>query len=570
MLKELHIRNFAIIEELSLSLDPGLTVITGETGAGKSILVEALGLLLGGRASPDVVRLGTDRCRVEGLFDLSGWESTLKAVKALGVETEGELVLCREVSSGGRSRCYINGRLVPLHLLKAVGEVLVDIHGQHEHQALLREETHIGFLDRFGGLEPLVGDVGHRYEEFEGLRRYLQDLKSRQQAIAERRELYAFQLREIEEANLQPGEMESLERERGMLENAGRLLEAASGLIDLLYEGEDSVAVRLGEGLKLLEEMAKIDPSLKDRVESYRAFIYEVEDIADFLREYIGKIEADPERLEEVRERLDLLKRLIRKYGGSEEAVLKHRDFLKRELEASEGMEEEIKSAECRLEEARRALSEACRTLSDARREAAEKLSRAVEDALFDLGMRGASFRVHLEAEEDPEGPVEIEGKRFRAGPSGIDICRFYLAANPGEGLRPLAHVASGGEMSRIMLALKSILADVDAVPTAVFDEVDIGISGRTADAVGRKLKAFSRSHQVLSVTHLPQIARMADLHLVAKKRRRGGRTVAEVFPVEGEERIRELARLLSGGRISPTARRHAEELLKEAGYASA
>jgi len=570
MLRELHIKDFTIIEEVSLPFGPGLTVITGETGAGKSILVEALGLLLGGRASPDIVRLGADRCRVEGLFDLSEWKPALRVVRELGVEVEGELVLCREVSTGGRSRCYINGRLVPLYLLRAVGDVLVDIHGQHEHQALLREETHIGFLDRFGGLEPLVEEVDRLYGEFVELQGCLRDLKDRQRAVSERRELYAFQLREIEEAEPQPGEMGRLEEERKVLENAEELLEAASALVNLLYEGEDSVVARLSQGTRTMEEMAKVDPSLKEQVDLCRGLLYEVEDVAGFFREYAGRIDVDPERLEEVQERLEVLKRLVRKYGGSEEAVLRYRDFIRGELEASEGLEKEIREVEVRLEEARRALSEACRTLSDARREAAGRLSEAVEDALSELGMKGASFRVHLEAEEDPEGPVEIEGRRFRAGPSGIDICRFFLAANPGEGLRPLAQVASGGEISRIMLALKSILAEVDAVPMAVFDEIDIGISGRTADAVGRKLKDFSRSHQVLSITHLPQIACMADLHLVARKRRKRGRTVAEVFPVEGEERVRELARLLGGGRISPTARRYAEEMLREAGHAPA
>jgi len=568
MLKELYIRDFAIVEELSLSLGPGLTVITGETGAGKSILVEALGLLLGGRASSEVVRLGAERCRVEGLFDISGWEPALRAVRALGVEVEGELSLCREVSREGRSRCYINGRLVPLHLLRSVGEVLVDIHGQHEHQALLREETHIGFLDRFGGLGPLVDEVGKLYEKFASLLERLEELRAKERAISERRELYAFQLKEIEEAEVQPGEIERLEEERKVLENAGQLLESASSLVEVLYEGEDSVVSQVSRCLRTLEEMAKADPSLGERVEICRNMLYEAEDLADFLRDYASRIEVDPERLEEVEERLLLLKRLVRKYGGSEEAVLKYRDFLREELEASEGIGEEIRKAESQVHEARRALSLACLRLSEARREAAERLSRAVEAALSDLGMKGASFQVRLEAQEDPEGPVEVGGRRFRAGPSGMDTCRFYLAANPGEGFRPLAQVASGGETSRIMLALKSILADVDQVPTAVFDEIDIGISGRTADSVGRKLKEFSRSHQVLSVTHLPQIARMADLHLVARKRRKGGRTVTEVLEVKGEDRVKEIARLLSGGRISPTARRHAEEMLREASYA--
>lgn len=565
MLRELHIQNFALIEDIDVVFGEGFNVITGETGAGKSILIGALTLILGERGSSREVRKGAKKSFVEGIFLLTGNDRAIRAIADLGVELDDELILRREIEASGRGRCFANDRPITARTLKAIGDLLVDLHGQHDHQTLLRVETHLECLDRFGGLDGLVEQTGDAYRKLVDLKRTRQALQSRKEAAEERRELYAFQLKEITDANPQPGEIEQLERERTILEHSEQLIEAAMGLSQLLYDSEDSIVDRLGIGEHLLEEAIQADPQLTERIEAYRNIRYEIEDLAAFFRSYADGVERDPYRLEEVRERLALLKRLEKKYGGTLKAVVERRMALEEGLRSVEDLEEQIEDLQKCIAEATAEFSERCARLSRKRHQIADQLSREIERALADLGMKDASFEVRLRTEKDPEGLAQIGGERFKAGPKGIEACEFYISTNVGEERMPLAQIASGGEISRIMLALKSILAEVDAISSCIFDEIDIGISGRIAEAVGRKLRTLSRSRQTISITHLPQIASLADVHFVVKKEVKRKRTRTKVVRLNEDERVEEVARLLGGETISELTRQHAREMRRKA-----
>ncbi len=565
MLRALHIRNFALIEDIEVEFGEGFNVITGETGAGKSILIGALSLILGERSRSEGVRKGAKKSLVEGLFHLTGNDRTIRAIAGLGVEMDDELILRREIEAGGRGRCFANDRAITARTLKAIGDQLVDLHGQHDHQALLRVETHLEFLDRFGGLEPLVEQMGAAYRKLLEWNERLEALQNCKEAAEERRELYAFQLKEIADADPRPGEIEALERERTLLEHSEQLIQAALSLSQLLYDGEDSIADRLGAGEHVLEEAVRADAQLTEQIEVYHGVVYEIEDLGAFFRNYADSMERDPDRLEEVRERLALLKRLEKKYGGALEAVLERRTFLEEALRSAEDLGEQIEATHQRIAEATTAFSERCVRLSQRRHKIADPLSKKIEEALKDLGMADASFEVRLRTERDPEGLALVGGERFRAGAKGIEAGEFYIATNVGEERMPLARIASGGEISRIMLALKSILAEGDAISTCVFDEIDIGISGRIAEAVGRKLYLLSKSRQTISITHLPQIASLADVHFMVKKEVKGERTRTEVVPLNEEERVEEVALLLGGETISDLTRKHAREMRRKA-----
>ena len=565
MLRALHIENFALIEDIDVEFDEGFNVITGETGAGKSILIGALSLILGERSRSEAVRKGAKKSLVEGLFHLAGNDRAIRAIADLGVEIEDELILRREIEAGGGGRCFANDRAITARTLRAIGDLLVDLHGQHDHQALLRVETHLDFVDRFGGLEPLVEQTGAAYRNLLELRGVLQALQNRKEAAEEQRELYTFQLKEIADANPQPGEVEQLERERTLLEHSEQLIQAALSLSQLLYDGEDSISDRLGAGEHLLEEAVRADAQLTERMETYRGVVYEIEDLAAFFRNYADGMERDPDRLEEVRERSALLKRLEKKYGGTLEAMLERRTFLEKELQSVENLEGRIEDTQQRIAQATAAFSERCDGLSKRRRKNAGPLSQKIEEALKDLGMADASFEVRLSTETDSEGLAQIGGERFKADAKGIEAGEFYIATNVGEARMPLARIASGGEISRIMLALKSILAEGDAISTCVFDEIDIGISGRIAESVGRKLHLLSQSRQTISITHLPQIASLADVHFRVKKEVEGARTRTEVVRLSEDERVEEVARLLGGETISDLTRKHAREMRRKA-----
>ncbi len=566
MLRELHIKDYALIDEIRVEFSAGLNIITGETGAGKSILIGSLGQVLGERAAPDFIRTGADRYVVEALFLLDRTHPVFAALKQLGVETEaGELILRREVSIEGYGKCYVNDTQVTARALKSIGDLLVDIHGPHSHQSLLKVEKHVDFLDSFGQMEGLVGQMEREYRQLTALRDKLEELKQKRTAAEEKRELYSFQLKEITDFSPDLENWEQLEQECTVLENRERLAEDVIQLYNLLYGGEDSVVERLGRGAHWLRDAARFDQLLAEKSKAYDSLIYELEDLSSFLRDYGERLSDDPQRLEELRNKLAALDQIKRKYGGSVEKVWERKKFLERELAFSDDIDRQIEQVEEAVLKLREEFSRRCTLVSRRRRTVASRLAVQVEFSLRQLGIPNAQFEVRFFDREDPEGEVEIDGKKFNPGPKGIQEVEFFISTNVGEEKKPLAKIVSLGEISRIMLSLKSILAEVDAIPTLIFDEIDVGISGRIAEAVGRKMKQLSTTHQVISITHLPQIAKMADRHLSVFKEVRGSRSTTKAVCLTEEERVEELAKLLEGELISQTALRHAEEMLRQA-----
>lgn len=564
MLTFLHIDNFALIERTDIEFGPGLSVITGETGAGKSILIGALNSILGGPTNADLIRSGADCCVVEGLFEIApdcGMASQLAAMEA--PPEDGQLILRREIRRRGRSRAFVNGRLVPARQLKQVGGLLVDLHGQHEHQSLLDTAIHIRFLDESGSLGHRAEEVAHAHDSLVRRESELAQLRSERESLAGEEELRQYQLEEIRRLDPQPAEDETLGREVRVLENQAELAQASEEVYDLLYGGEDSTVEQLGRARRQLEHLAEVDEDLSPRVEALTGLLYAVEDLAAGLRSYSQGLEADPQRLEEARQRLEELRLLARKHGGSLENALAVAQDLARRDDRSGELDGEIAAAEERLCQARDAFSILCQQLSRERGRAAVSLATAVKKGLKSLGMPHATFEVSALTQEDAEGAVEIDGQRYRADATGMETIQFCISANAGEPLLPLATVASGGEISRIMLVLKSIIAERDPVATLVFDEIDVGISGRIAAAVGKKLTSLSVSHQTLVITHLPQIAGLANHHYSVRKSERGGRTITEVQELSETERAEEIAQLLAGETVSDAARRHAREMLK-------
>ncbi len=564
MLRELSIKNLAVIESVRVAFEPGLNVLTGETGAGKSILIDALTLLLGHRAASDVIRTGADSATVEAVFHLRRSALLAHRLTELGFPLEGEeVILRRELSRSGRNRGYVNDSPATLAVMTEVGEALVEIHGQHETQSLLRPTRHLDLLDDFGDLLSARASLAAMHEEWMTCTRELEALRARAREHAQRQDLYQFQVREIDAAGLQPGEEDALRDERRRLQHAGRLTEGTARAYALLVEEEASAFGQGERALALLRELGKLDPGLDPIAQELEAALISIEDVTQSLRAYRSKIEMDPGRLEELDRRLDELIRLKRKYGDTVEAILAFRDEARRALaEIGEG-EERTEALARRLEALAPELSATALSLSRHRKEAAQRLEGLMARELNGLGMPKARFRVQLG--QETAGPGGPSASGWRVAAKGVDLAEFLIAPNPGEEPRPLARIASGGELSRIMLALKAVLAATDQVPVVIFDEVDAGIGGRTGDTIGRKLRQVARGRQVISVTHLPQIACYADHHLQVEKTVRAGRTAVGVIPLAGQHRTREVARMLGGENLTEASLRHARELLRSA-----
>ena len=553
MLTELRIQDFAVIDRLSVNLGPGLNALTGETGAGKSIIVGALSLILGERASADVVRTGADRAIVEGVFDVGSIEPVQRILADNGIELEdGLLIIRREINANGRGRVWVNGAASTVSLLAQLGTYLVDLHGQHEHQSLLHAAQQRALLDAYANAEALADSVAREYRRLRDARARLDDLDERIRATEQRADFLRFQLEEIDRAKLRPGEEEELETEANRLEHAGELASLAESLHVELYAGERAVAARLTEVRRTLEHLTRIDPTLQQWRETVESALYGLEEMGREMGEYASSIEHDPARLDVLRRRQDLLFRLKRKYGPELDDVLRTADLARNELNSLENAELDRSAIEREIAEASQALAAAAASLSKARRTGAKKLEQAIARVLPDLGMSGARFLVQLDSL--PE-----------CGAHGAEDVAFLIAVNAGFEPRPLARVASGGEMSRVMLALKTELARLDRIPTLVFDEIDAGIGGLVANQVGEKLKDVAASHQVFVITHLPQIASRAHTHLLVQKTTRGGITATDVQPLDGADRVRELARLLGGDPDSAVSIEHARELLETA-----
>ncbi len=566
MLNHLSISNFALIDHLELDLSPGFNALTGETGAGKSIIVDAMSTLLGGRADSDLIRTGTSQALMEGVFTLREMQRgfLFPLLEEYGVEGEGDLILSRELNRQGRHICRINGRIVTLRFLREVGQRLIDIHNQGEHLSLLRVREHLGFLDRFGGLTDLRGKVEAKVKALYRVRRELERLLADERELARRIDLLQYQVREIRAAKLEPGEEEELKREHTLLANAEQLITQINAAYEALYEGrEDREAALdlLAEARETLTSLEEIDPQLQERRKMIEEASAQLRELAQALRSYRDAIDYSPQRLAQVEERLGLIYNLKRKYGDSIEEILAFGERAAQELEGivhSEERIEELRSAE---EELLAEIGSLAGQLSLARLEASQGLSEAVEGQLRDLQMEKAEFAVALEQTEDPEG-VEVDGQRFAFDITGIDKVEFIISPNPGEPLKPLSKIASGGETCRFMLALKSVLSKVDQTPTLIFDEIDAGLGGRGGDVIGRKLWRLTADHQVLCVTHLPQIASFGDAHFKVIKEEIGERTVTRAQFLDEPGRLEELAQML--GQVTDAIQMSAQEIYEQ------
>ena len=570
MLLELSLENIAIIESLRLQFAPGFGVLTGETGAGKSIIIDAMTLLLGGRASAEIIRTGCERASVEGVFGLSPETSAVlrPVLEERGLSEDGDqLILRREIGRSRRNVCRINGRAVPLGILEEVGRHLVDIHGQGEHLSLLQVRHHIDSLDQFGGLMVQRQTLAQIVRELRRVRGELEALRRDERELARRMDLLSYQLDEIGAAELQAGEEAKLKRERALLANSERRMQLAAELYALLYEGDedqDAAVDFLGAVVERIRDLAELDESISSHQGTAESVLYQLEDLARSIREYRDEVEVDPAALDASEDRLETIRGLKRKYGDSIEEVLAFAQRAEAELETISHSEERIEELAAQETALLAQVAERGVALSEARREAAERLCEAVEAELADLSMEQAQFLVDIRWTEASDG-VEIQSTRYGFGLTGLDRVEFFIAPNPGEEPKPLARTASGGETSRLMLALKGALSAIDPLPTLIFDEIDSGIGGRTGTVVGHKLWSLAAEHQVFCVTHLPQIASYGSQHYRVAKEVADGRTASSARQLIPEERVEEIAVML-GGEATEATRRSAEELLKRSG----
>ena len=565
MLFSLYIKNYALIQELSVEFTPGLTIITGETGAGKSILIGALNLVLGERASSDLVRSGATKAVIEAVLKEVHSKKINTLLHAAEIETTSELILRRELSSSGQSRCFINDTPSTVSLLKQVGDVIIDLHGQHEHQMLLHADTHETLLDDFAGTTTAVITYKAARAKLLELQQQLKSLKKEASEIHDKNEIVDFQLNEINSLDLKSGEDETIETEITLLENAEALFSLSTSLSELLYDSEHSIYSAVATALHLVEKLAEIDKRFDTQIEETRTAKSIIDELARFTRSYTSDIDFNPARLDSLRERQLKLQRISKKYGLTLSGLIELQNELDTKIALEGNLEEEVNHLQQQITLQRTELSILASTLSAKRLDASRKLEREIQKQLAELGIPNATFIVSITHEEDGEGEITIEGKKFSAFNSGYDRTEFLISTNPGEKPRPLIKVASGGEISRIMLAMKSALAESSKLPILIFDEIDTGISGRVAEAVGKSLKKLSRLHQIIAITHLPQIAAMAELHLQVQKSLQNDRTVTEVSALDHESRLQAIAGLISGKEISSSSLNHAAELVAAA-----
>jgi DNA repair protein RecN (Recombination protein N) len=568
MLQQLHIENYALIDRLVLDLGPGLNLLTGETGSGKSIVVDALDLLLGGKASPETIRAGAERAVLCGIFQIAVSRDLRRVAEELAIELEagGELLIKRELHAGGRTRAFVNDRPATVGALRALASWLADIHGQNEQQALFLPFAQLELLDRFAGAEEAAEQTAEAFQAWRRAGARLAELTHNEQEKLRLADLWSFQKQEIEAAGPEEGEDQRLSEEKRVLANSARIQAAVRGSYEQLYDAPGAAGAAIAAAIKALEDVARFDRSLEPVCDALRGARIAVEDASLSLRDYLERLDANPQRLEQVEDRLAALERLKRKYGPALADVLAHLVKVGRQLEELESSDELARQAQQEMEAAAGRYRQLAGELSSRRKSAAARLEKAVARVLGELAMENTAFRIQFEAPENGGA-----GQGWKA--SGIDRLQFLISPNPGEPLRPVDQVASGGELSRLMLALKTAVeaqsaqgrVDPETARTLVFDEIDAGIGGRVAETVGRKLKALAGNHQVLCVTHLPQIASFADHHYLVEKVEREGRTVTRAGHLEESERTAELARMLGGARITETAMKHAREMLRAA-----
>ncbi|ENQ3078957.1 DNA repair protein RecN [Bacillus sp. WLY-B-L8] len=568
MLSELSIRNFAIIESLNISFQKGLTVLSGETGAGKSIIIDAISLLVGGRGSAEFVRYGTDKAEIEGLFYIEDEQHpcVMKA-EELDIEIEdGMIILKRDISVNGKSVCRVNGKLVTLSTLKEIGKTLVDIHGQHETQDLMNEDRHLFMLDHFEGDHILVQLEKYQngYREYEQLKKQLNSLTENEQQMAHRLDLIQFQHEEIRNADLKIDEEQNLLEERLKISNFEKIYKALGDSYRSLTE-ERSGLDHVRNAMNQMESITDLDTAYQENYDAIANSYYLLEEVAYQLREKLDMMEYDPNRLDEIETRLNEIRMLKRKYGNTVEEILAYADEIEKEIFTIENKDVHIETTKKKLKEIEQLIVKEATLLSDMRHNLANRLTTAIHQELKELYMEKTKFEVMIKKKEGTIDDPLVEGAPVKMTQVGYDNVEFYISTNPGEPLKPLSKVASGGELSRIILALKSIFSKHQGVASVIFDEVDTGVSGRVAQAIAEKIYRVSVNSQVLCITHLPQVASMADAHLFIRKQIANERTVTSVTVLSQNEKVTEIARMISGVEITDLTTEHARELLSQA-----
>ncbi|MCP1125091.1 DNA repair protein RecN [Bacillus sp. 3103sda1] len=568
MLSELSIRNFAIIESLNISFQKGLTVLSGETGAGKSIIIDAISLLVGGRGSAEFVRYGTDKAEIEGLFYIED-ENHPCVMKAeeLDIEIEdGMMILKRDISVNGKSVCRVNGKLVTLSVLKEIGKTLVDIHGQHETQDLMNEDRHLFMLDHFDGDHILVQleKYQHVYREYEQLKKQLLSLTENEQQMAHRLDLIQFQHEEIRNADLKIDEEQNLLEERLKISNFEKIYKALGDSYRSLTEDRSGLD-HVRNAMNQMESITDLDIAYQENYDAIANSYYLLEEVAYQLREKLDMMEYDPNRLDEIETRLNEIRMLKRKYGNTVEEILAYADEIEQEIFTIENKDVHIETTRKKLKEVEHLIVKEAKLLSGMRHNLANRLTTAIHQELKELYMEKTKFEVMIKKKEGTIDDPLVEGASVKMTQDGYDYVEFYISTNPGEPLKPLSKVASGGELSRIILALKSIFSKHQGVASVIFDEVDTGVSGRVAQAIAEKIYRVSVNSQVLCITHLPQVASMADSHLFIRKQIVNERTVTSVTVLSQDEKVTEIARMISGVEITDLTTEHARELLSQA-----
>ncbi|NWF50364.1 MAG: DNA repair protein RecN [Ignavibacteriaceae bacterium] len=563
MLKSFEVKDYALINHISVEFGSGLNIITGETGAGKSILIDAMSLLLGERASTEVIRKGAEKSFVEGIFDVKGNKKVKSLLEENEIDFSDELIVRREISLKGANRCFINDTPVNLNLVKEIGNLLVDLHGQHEHQSLLCTETHIDYLDEFGDYQDILYEYKKVYSELTRKEGELRENQLKENSIKEKKDFYAFQIKEIDNVAPLVNEDETLTEELKILENSEKLSLLSSEVYDLLYESENSIHSSMAKVKSLIQKLNEIDKSFSEAVGESESVLAQIQDISNFIRSYSSKINLDQEEVEHKRDRLGAIILLKKKYGGSINSIIEYRKKIGEEFELAENFTGKINELLNNIYKLRKNAGNLAKILSRKREQAAKLVKKGIEETLKELGIHSPEFRTQIKNEKaDIDTGVLIDGKYFKASSKGIDEVEFFISTNPGEDLKPLAKVASGGEVSRIMLALKSTLAKNDKLPLLIFDEIDVGISGKIAQKVGFSLKNLSGFHQIISITHLPQIAGQADHHFVVEKQKQDDRVTSQLRQINLEERIKEVAKLMSGEEITEASLKGARELM--------
>lgn len=565
MLKSLEIKDYALIDHISVEFEKGLNIITGETGAGKSILIDAMSLLLGERASTEVVRKGAQKSFVEGIFDVEHNKKVKSLLEENEIDYQSELIIRREISLKGSNRCFVNDSPVSLNVIKSIGDLLVDLHGQHEHQSLLRTETHIEFLDEFADNYKLIEEYRIKYSELNSRQLQLKELIGKEDSLKGKREIYSFQLKEIDAVNPQPDEDELISNELNILENSEKLLQLTDEVYTKLYDGEPSVIDLLGETKHKLNQLSGIDKSFLESESECGSALAIVKELANSLRSYKSRIDVDPAAVEEKRERLGAINLLKKKYGGSISKIVEHKQKIIKELDLVDNFNIAISELEKEINLLRKSAGEAAEKLSASRKKISVKVESEVKKVLNQLGVPEAVFKVNInqtEAEKNSGHYLIVKNKSYFSDENGIDTVEFFISTNAGEDVKPLVKVASGGEVSRIMLSLKTILAKSDKLPLLIFDEIDTGVSGRIAQKVGAALKDLASFHQIISITHLPQIAGMADHHYTVEKKQIDNRAISSIKKLSESERINEIAKLISGEELSKASIESAKQLI--------